>query len=871
MIFSNRLQAGQLLSEKLLKFKGEDVLVLALPRGGVPVAAEIASKLEVPLDVLIVRKIGAPFHSELAVGALCEGEEPVWNYELLKKLDLELEDLSGAVKNESQRIKTQIESFRKGQSLPIITNKSVVVVDDGLATGATALAAIEHLKKMGARKIILAVPVAALSTANKLRSQISEVIVFEERMDLNSVGQWYHDFTQVSDEEVVSLLHRDLKKKVQKVNLQNLSIPILQNRLEAELVTFTNMKALIIFVHGSGSSRKSPRNKQVATDLNESGFGTLLFDLFTEEEALNRKNVFDIDFLSQRLVAVTEWLQKKSEFEKLPLGYFGASTGAGAAIQAAARQPNNKAIYAIVSRGGRPDLAGPDLALVRIPTLLLVGGQDFEVIDLNRHAKKSLIHSEVSIIPGATHLFEESGALEEVSRQAAQWFTDCLRQEKTNSLSENRASLDEAIEKSIIPIRHKDDLDRLIEKVKNCRVVMLGESSHGTSEFYQLRALLSHRLIKEQGFNFIAVEGDWPDAYRLNKFIRYHEGGSARGVLKQNHRWPIWMWANEEIVKLAEWMRSERAGFYGLDIYSLFESIDEVVKYLKKKQPMLTDEVERRYACFDPFKGDEISYARSLLQLTSGCKQEVIKNLQQILKLRVEATATDGEDLFSAQQNARVITNAESYYRAMLNADASSWNIRDTHMMETLERLLERSGPESKAIIWAHNSHIGDYRATDMSEEGYVNLGGLARLRYGEEKVALVGFGTYQGEVLASSAWGGLEKIMRLPPARKDSYEFHLHQAAKKFDLNQFYLMLERTSLWAQKKPSPFAQRLGHRAVGVVYNPQGERGNYVPTELSNRYDAFIFIDETHALKSLHSAFERGFVRGEFPETWPSGV
>lgn len=417
------------------------------------------------------------------------------------------------------------------------------------------------------------------------------------------------------------------------------------------------------------------------------------------------------------------------------------------------------------------------------------------------------------------------------------------------------------IEKNLTKIHAEEDLDLLIDSVKNKRVVMLGEASHGTKEYYSLRRIISQRLIKEQGFSFIAVEGDWPDANRLHNYIKTGEGQNAKDVLKKNHRWPTWMWANDEIVKLAEWMKNEGAGYYGLDMYSLFESISEVIHYVKKNTPELLADFEKRYACFDTFNMDEIAYARSLVKFPEGCKQEVLKNLQQILDLRLTDIEKNGEALFSAQQNAQIVANSETYYRSMFAADEKGWNIRDSHMMDTLDRLLEREGDGAKAIVWAHNTHIGDYRATDMLANGYVNIGGLARLSYGEENVSLIGFGSYQGQVLAGRAWEAPEEIMNLPAAQAASYESYFHKVAVKQKINQFYLMLK-------DQGGPLAQRLGHRAVGVVYDPKHEsRGNYVPTELSKRYDAFIFIDKTHALNSLHALY----VRGEFPETWPSGV
>lgn len=859
MIFHNRQHAGKLLAEKLEKYKKLNTIVLALPRGGVPVAAEIATALKAQLEVLVVRKIGAPFQPELAVGAMCEEDPPIWSESLLSRIGLEPDDLEKTVKLEKDKIKKQIQLFRQGRKLPSITQKVAIIVDDGLATGATMHAAIKYLNKKGAAKIVAAIPIAAESSARKLRDKVDDLVALEEPEDLMSVGQWYEDFSQVADDEVIALLKKttDSSDKV----TSEIEIPLDKAKLNGDLKTFASMKSLIIFAHGSGSSRKSPRNQQVASDLNQQGFGTLLFDLLTDQEAENRRNVFNIDFLSDRLASVVKWLREQPELKSLPFGFFGASTGAGAAIQAASKLANNESVYAIVSRGGRPDLAGDALKIVKAPTLLLVGGQDFGVIELNQKAQSLLSNCELSIIPGATHLFEEPGTLEDVSRQASDWFRDHLPYEKQNEQHKS-LKLEDAITNSMVALRTEDDVDLLVQSIKDKRVVMLGESSHGTEEFYQLRSQISKRLIKDHGFKFIAVEGDWPDADRLNKYIQTGKGGSAKSVLQHNHRWPTWMWANEEIVNLAEWMRNNKAGFYGLDVYSLFESIDEVVNYLKRSEPLLAQEIGRRYACFDPFEGDEISYARSLIKYPPGCENEVIQNLQKLLDLQLKNEEQDGDELFSSQQNARIVANAEAYYRAMLGADASSWNVRDGHMMDTLDRLLERAGEGAKAIVWAHNTHIGDYRATDMKAAGYVNIGGLARQSYGDDNVALVGFGTYEGEVLAGLAWGAAEQVIPIPPAQEESYEHYFHIAAARKKVNQFFILLE------DKNRTPFAQRLGHRAVGVVYDPRQERrGNYVPTELSKRYDAFVFVDRTHALKSLHSAF----VHGAFPETWPTGL
>jgi erythromycin esterase len=430
------------------------------------------------------------------------------------------------------------------------------------------------------------------------------------------------------------------------------------------------------------------------------------------------------------------------------------------------------------------------------------------------------------------------------------------------------STLEDAVAQNLreIGIDSEPNLDDLINSIKDKRVVMLGESSHGTKEFYKMRSLISQILIESHGFKFIAVEGDWPDAYRLNKYIQTSQGESAKKVLRQNHRWPTWMWANQEIVELAEWLKGKNASFYGLDIYSLFESIAEVNRLLENVDPELASEIRERYNCFESFQGDEIAYTKSLLVFPDGCEEEVLLNLQKLLEVRLEDQTKDGSEVFSLQQNARIIANAEAYYRAMIRGDVASWNIRDHHMMDTLDHLLEKHGEGAKAIVWAHNTHIGDYRATDMRFSGYVNLGGLVRQSYGKENVALVGFGTYQGEVLAGHAWDGPEELMRMPEAREGSYEDIFHKVAVKNSLSQYYLLFNSETIGLDL----FAQIRGHRAIGVVYEPLHEsRGNYVPTDLCRRYVAFIFIDRTHALRSLHTKFIRG-KRGEIPETWPLG-
>ncbi|MEO5971696.1 MAG: erythromycin esterase family protein [Bdellovibrionia bacterium] len=423
------------------------------------------------------------------------------------------------------------------------------------------------------------------------------------------------------------------------------------------------------------------------------------------------------------------------------------------------------------------------------------------------------------------------------------------------------------------PLWKEIDLKPLIDKIRHAKVVMLGEATHGTHDFYEWRRLISEWLIVKHGFRFIAVEGDWPPCWELNRYIHSKNGGSARSVLQHFNRWPTWMWANTEIIRLAEWMKShnrvvsdaKKIGFLGLDVYSLFESIDAVLSQLEEINPFLARRARILYECFDPFKRDEKAYARSLLNFPEGCRGEVIKNLQELLALRLDESKKESHNiLLNAQQNARIIANAENYYRTMIYGDEDSWNIRDRHMLETLNWLLSHYGSDSKGIVWAHNTHIGDYRATDMASQGQINIGGLARQEWGEDQVALIGFGTYQGEVIASHAWNGPIEKLPVPPGKPGSYEAILHKVAQLLRNRAFFMDLRGKGT----RQGPLSQMRGHRAIGVVYQPHYEGlGNYVPTSLAHRYDAFIFIDETSPITPL----VQGFDREEIPETWPQGL
>ncbi|MEU4769833.1 erythromycin esterase family protein [Actinosynnema sp. NPDC023794] len=415
-----------------------------------------------------------------------------------------------------------------------------------------------------------------------------------------------------------------------------------------------------------------------------------------------------------------------------------------------------------------------------------------------------------------------------------------------------------------VPLRDAGDFDVLLDRVGDARVVMLGEASHGTHEFYRWRAALTSRLITEKGFSFVAVEGDWPACDRVDRSVRRLPDApeDPRAALAAFDRWPTWMWANEEVVDFCRWLRAhnavlaeeERVAFHGLDVYSLWESLREVLTHLREHDPQEVPTALAAYRCFEPHGEDPQEYAISTRFVPAGCEDEVVDLL---VRLRRQA-AGDGAGRFAARQNAEVVAGAERYYRAMVGGQ-SSWNVRDRHMDDTLDRLLDHHGPGSKAVVWAHNTHVGDARATGMADSGLVTIGQLARERFGQEQVVLVGFGSHRGTVIAGEAWGASTRAMPVPPARPGSLEDVLHRDAPGEALFVFP---------HHDQPDLLTATLPHRAIGVVYHPERERwGNYASTVLGRRYDAFLWFDETAALRPLHARRVDVFE----PETYPSGV
>jgi len=440
-------------------------------------------------------------------------------------------------------------------------------------------------------------------------------------------------------------------------------------------------------------------------------------------------------------------------------------------------------------------------------------------------------------------------------------------------------SLTASIRRAAIPLgRGATDYDELLAFVGDARIVLLGEASHGTHEFYAERARITRRLIEEKGFTIVAAEADWPDAYRVNRFVR-GVGGDAAAVdaLGDFRRFPAWMWRNTDVLDFVDWLRqhnegepaAEATGFYGLDLYSLGASGEAVLAYLQTVDPEAAARARRRYACFDHAEeeGAQAYGYGATVGLRPSCEDEVVAQLVELRRHALDYAQRDGrvaaDAFFAAEQNARVVQNAERYYRTMFRGRDESWNVRDRHMAETLEALLgyfDRPGARARAVVWAHNSHLGDARATAMAARGELNLGQLVRERHGPEVVA-IGFTTAHGTVTAASDWGAPAERKRVRPALAGSYEAVLHEVGEP----RFFLPLR-----GREVSAALAGPRLERAIGVIYLPQTERAShYFHARLPEQFDAVIHVDETRAVVP----FERtaGWEAGDLPETYPWAV
>jgi len=679
--YEDRHHAGRVLAEKLAQFRGSpNLLVLALPRGGVAVGFEVARALEAPLDVFVVRKLGLPGHEEYAMGAIASGGVRVMTP--LPGLTVPPEAVAAVIAREEAELVRREQLYRSQRPAISLSGRTVIVVDDGLATGASMRAAVLAIRQQHPAHLVVAVPVGAEDTCQALRDEVDEVVCIAKPQPFRAVGLWYEKFPQASDDEVRTLL-----------------------------------------------------------------------DEARREHALSKA-------------------AKEKKDEK---GDYPMST-----------QP------APAQRAKSPLLEG-----------------------LQRHLQP---------LTGSAH-----------------------------------------------------DYDNLLQLIGPARFALLGEASHGTREFYRERAAITRRLITEKGFTAVAVEADWPDAWRVNCYVRGLPGDpNAAAALSGFKRFPAWMWRNTEVRDFVEWLRDyntgrspeSQVGFYGLDLYSLFTSIQEVLTYLDRIDSEAAGRARSRYTCFDHAAEDSQAYGYAAsFGLGPSCEDEVVQQLREMTRRAGEMPSTPGmerDEAFYAQQNARLVRNAEEYYRTMFHARVSSWNLRDSHMVETLQALdrhLGAGGTPPRIAVWAHNSHLGDAGATEMSERGEWNVGQLVRDRYASDAV-LVGFSTHHGWVTAASDWDDPPQRKRVRDGLPGSWEEVFHQTGT-----------ERFVLALRDNPAlrtiVAAQRL-QRAIGVIYRPETERqSHYFYTHLAKQFDAVIHIDETSALEPL----DKGEVwsTGEAPETFPSGI
>ena len=666
-VFRDRRDAGRALAGLLGHHRGrDDVIVLGLPRGGVPVAYEVATALGAPLDVFIVRKLGVPGHEELAMGAIASGGVVVLNDDVVRGVDIPSEVIEQVATEEARELERRERAYREDAPPLDVAGRVVIVVDDGLATGSSMRAAIQALRRLQPAQIVVAVPAAPESTCQELTAEVDEVVCATTPSPFFAVGQHYWDFSQTTDDEVRDLLR------------------------------------------AAWSSRPT------------------------------------------------------------------------------------------AGRRRRP--------------------------------------AEVPVLRSALAALDEG----EADRRA------------------------------------------LLELVGDAHFVLLGEASHGTHEFYETRARMTRWLIEDRGFCAVAAEADWPDAYRVNRYVRGRsDDATAEEALRGFERFPTWMWRNAVILDFVGWLREHndrvgkderaKAGFYGLDLYSLYRSIEEVITYLERVDPLAAARARERYSCFDHYRGEAQDYGfAAAFGAGASCEQEVVDQLVDLHRHAPEYARRDGliaeDEAFYAQQNARTVKDAEEYYRSMFGGRASSWNLRDQHMIDTLDGLAihlgQQRGEAAKVVVWAHNSHLGDARATEVSAQGQLNVGQLVRERHAGD-CRLVGFTTFSGTVTAADDWGGPAERKRVRPALRDSYERLFHDVEEK-----------AFSITVAQAPPRAAELLRtprlERAIGVIYRPRTERqSHYFRARLADQFDVVIHIDDTRAVEPLERTAR--WEEGEVPETFPYAV
>lgn len=417
------------------------------------------------------------------------------------------------------------------------------------------------------------------------------------------------------------------------------------------------------------------------------------------------------------------------------------------------------------------------------------------------------------------------------------------------------------------PPEKADDFGAIFDRFADARVVLLGEATHGTAEFYRARAAITQRLVEKHGFNIVAVEADWPDASRVDRYVRHRPAGQYDE--ETFARFPTWMWRNREFAAFVEWLRGHNEGrnadqrteFRGLDVYSLGTSVNAVIDYLDRVDPEAASRARQRYGCLTPWQNEPQSYGYAMLRGgRDSCEDAVVAQLTDLLDKRLDYLAAEGEDYFDAAQNARIVRAAEHYYRIMYQGSTESWNLRDRHMFDTLQRVLAARGENAKAVVWAHNSHVGNAAATAMGWQGEFNIGELCRTAYGDGAV-LVGFGTDRGTVAAADDWGGSMRVKSIAPSRDDSYERLFRQSGVSMSLSDLRVPANRELRQALSAP-----RL-ERAIGVVYRPESEFfSHYFQAVLPDQFDVYLWFDETRAVTPLPTERPHGVA-----ETYPFGV
>jgi erythromycin esterase-like protein/predicted phosphoribosyltransferase len=679
MPFADRADAGRQLAGRLNAYAHrQDVVVLALPRGGVPVGFEVARELHAPLDVFVVRKLGVPGHPELAMGAIASGGVRVLSEDLIDELGIPRSAVEQVSVRERLELERREQLYRGNRTLPFLGQHTVILVDDGLATGASMEAAVAAVRQLQPSAVVVAAPVGAAESCARLR-RVADAVVCPETPDpFHAVGAWYRRFDQTTDEEVIGLL------------------------------------------------------------------------------------------------------RQSSAFPASPV---------------------------------RSESPSPQKAA---------------------GAPADIIRSRAQRLRGDTH-----------------------------------------------------DYDALLDAIGGAHFVLIGEATHGTHEFYRERAFITERLIAEKGFAAVAVEADWPDAYRVNRYVRgLSDDASAVEALGDFGRFPTWMWRNVDVVDFVSWLRAHndtrppeaRAGFYGLDLYSLRASIEAVLDYLDRVDAEAAARARSRYACFDQFAEEPQAYGYATeFSLTPTCEREAVAQLVDLQRLRADA-ASHGrrdavEDLFHTEQNARLVKNAETYYRAMFRRRHESWNVRDRHMADTLGELaafLSTRSPArqprwgagaSRVVVWAHNSHLGDARATEMGDRGELNLGQLVREQAAADAV-LIAFTTHDGTVTAASEWNLPPERKSVRPSLPGSFEHLFHGTG----VDRMLLPLRDDLVLA----GTVAESRLERAIGVIYLPRSERSShYFRARLTRQFDFVLHFDRTTAVEPLERSV--GWEAGEPAETFPSGL